>query len=104
MWATRVAAAQEGPNEAKRRALAASSAGDASVVSDADMADHEQLGREASVVDKFSNVSDILRCDHDDAGCKRSERGQVRESRGTMRGTTLKRRCTRYRGQDVVLA
>ena len=42
--ATRVEAAQEGPDEAERQALAASSVREASVVSDADMVDKEQVG------------------------------------------------------------
>ena len=45
-------------------------------------------GEKTSVVDFVSNVSDILRCDHDDdAGCKQSERSQAQELRGTMRET-----------------
>ena len=75
--ATRVAAAQEGLDEAMRQALAASSAKEASAVSNAK--------------ETVSNVSDILRCDHDDdAGCKQSGRSQVQELRGAMRETSAK--------------
>ena len=45
--------------------------------------------RKTGVVDWVSNVSDILRCCHDDdAGCKQSGRGQVQELRGAMRETS----------------
>ena len=67
---------------AERQALAASSAREASVASDAEMVDDEQLGGEKPV--SSIGVSHILRFDHDDTGCKRSERGQVQESRGAM--------------------
>ena len=44
--ATRVAAAQEGPDEALRQALAASSAKEASAASDADVVEKNQMGGE----------------------------------------------------------
>ena len=44
--ATRVAVAQEGPDETMRQALAASSAKEASAASDADVVEKNQMGRE----------------------------------------------------------
>ena len=106
--ATRVAAAKEGPDEAMRQALAASSAKEASAVSNAKEVlaasstikgvccerrgrgrEEPDVWRETGVVDWVSNVTDIMRCDHDDdAGCKQSERSQVLELRGAMRETS----------------
>ena len=70
-------AAQEGPDEAMRRAQAACSAREASVVGDADMVDKQHIGGVKPVSSIGSPMSDILRFDHGDAECKRSEQGQV---------------------------
>ena len=100
--ATRVAAAQEGPDEAMNQALAAGSAKEASAACDAEVVEKNQMGGETSVVDWVSNVlhhhdqvgerrgkkrkmSRRTGCDHDnDAECKQNERGQVQELRGAM--------------------
>ena len=106
--ATRVAAAQEGPDEAMRQALAAGSAKEpsavsnakevlaasstlkASAASDVDVIEKNQIGGEKQVLLMGSPMCQtILRCDHDDdAGCKQSERSQVQELREAMRETS----------------
>ena len=48
--ATRIAAAQEGPDETMRQALAASSAKEASAAGDADVVEKNQLGGEKPVL------------------------------------------------------
>ena len=70
--ATRIeAAAQEGLCEARRQTLATGSSMEASVASDADMVDVDQMGGVKPVLlNWFCNVSDILRLDHDDARCR----------------------------------
>ena len=57
---TRVVAAQEGPEETMRQALAASSAKEASAASDADVVEKNQMGGETSVADCVSKCCIIM--------------------------------------------
>ena len=82
-------AAHEGPDEAMRQALAACS--EASVASDADVVEKNQMGGEKPVLlvaecrGKTRKTSRRTGCEHDDdAGCKQSVQSQVQELRGAM--------------------